>query len=356
VLCVRVPALGPAVGAGVKRSSILCDGCWEVCSFRVLEIGIIFVASGVAGVSTGVVGVSDFLGRFRARCCSEGVAVWTTDGARETVGVSLTASASKIPDSLSTLRPAARSFVSLSCTAFAVGFSLKESAIGWYSMPEMSRPKPNRSSERSFSAVHFILRDFGRKPSGAKEPPPGRWSSMGFGAAELVPLDALAWSRTGLSDWKVDILDCVATDVLRRAAGILLVPASTASLAVRGVPRGCGQMKEDLACVVPTGIARGVGTVACLGKEVALERSARSFSSMYSNAAFMNGLGLRWASCSLPLSWFWLLSDILFCLSRGVRKGKERKGKGSKSGLVDVLVEEEERKVEYAARCVSVAL
>ena len=86
-------------------------------------------------------------------------------------------------------------------------------------------------------------------------------------------------------------------------------------------------MKEDLACVVPTGIARGVGMVACVGKEVALERSARSFSLMYPSAAFMNGLGLRWASCSLPLSWSWLLSDILFCLSRGVKKGKEREAR-----------------------------
>jgi hypothetical protein len=208
-------------------------------------------------------------------------------------GVALGASASKIPDSFRTLRHAARSFVNLSCTAFAVGFSLNESAIGWYSTPEMSRPNPNRSSERSFSTVHFIFLDFGRPASGPKKPPSTRWSIMGVAAGELVPMNVSARSLVVASDWKVHILDSVATDALRRASGILLVPASTVSLAAVGVPRGCGQMKGDDLCVLPTGIGLGDGTAFFVGWGVGLER----WPSMIAKVRSIIGLGDGMADC-----------------------------------------------------------
>jgi hypothetical protein len=106
------------------------------------------------------------------------------------------------------------------------------------------------------------------------------------------------------------ILDFPATVALRRASGILLVPASTVSLAAVGVPRGCGQMKGDDLCVLPTGIGLGEGRVAFVGKGVALERLARagSWPSLWPStiAKARLSVGVPGASCSLGLSGLWL--------------------------------------------------
>jgi hypothetical protein len=157
----------PVVGVRVLESAEdsvadrerLGGGSERLWPLRELEPGA-GVVMPVGRVGVGVAGVTGLVGRW------EGVTAWKTEGAREVVGVFLGASASKIPDSFRTLRPAARSLVNRSCTAFAVGFSLNQFAIAWYSTPEIPRPKPNRRRERSFSAVHFIFLDFGRPPSG----------------------------------------------------------------------------------------------------------------------------------------------------------------------------------------------
>jgi hypothetical protein len=133
---------------------------------------------------------------------------------------------------------------------------------------------------------------------------------MGVAGAELVPLNVLAQLRIDASDWKMHILDFPATGALRRASGILLVPASTVSLAAVGVPRGCGQMKGDDLCVLPTGIGLGEGRVAFVGKGVALERLARAglWPSLWPSTIAKARLivGVPGASCSLGLSGLWL--------------------------------------------------
>jgi hypothetical protein len=63
--------------------------------------------------------------------------------------------------------------------AFVVGFWSNLSAMTWYSLLLMSRPKPKIMSARSAVASHVILLSLGLALSGLMKPPSARESMFG---------------------------------------------------------------------------------------------------------------------------------------------------------------------------------